>query len=288
MKSSIGILILCISASYGFLFGSGSGPEWNSVRVTWGPNPFSRNYFVKQPLTIEEAKKDGFEQISFGCEGKFLGQRFIKDKDVGLVLIYDIKGTIAGVQMAIPTSIVPGKYYNFSAQKMFNRDTIVGTDVYVLTAYFVDPKTICQSGRDASRLKKEGTGTGLWLQNGTDPIHDSFQSPLYEKEINKTKWVKGACFPSMGVHYWYDNRLDTDCDTFFPSFLLYNKGKLTGFGWDTIGKYDYTKRTEFPPLSAITTFLKPVPTCMIDRYNAAGGFTTMHLYFNAEPLNLLC
>ena len=33
--------------------------------------------------------------------GKFLGQRFIKDKDVGLVLIYDIKGTIAGVQMAV-------------------------------------------------------------------------------------------------------------------------------------------------------------------------------------------
>ena len=33
--------------------------------------------------------------------GKFLGQRFIKGKDVGLVLIYDVQGTIAGVQMAV-------------------------------------------------------------------------------------------------------------------------------------------------------------------------------------------
>ena len=81
---------------------------------------------------------------------------------------------------------------------MFNRDTIAGIDVYVLTAYFVDPSTICTAGRDASRLKKEGTGTGLWLQNGTDPIQNSFQSPVQESDIGSTKWVKGACFPSMG------------------------------------------------------------------------------------------
>jgi hypothetical protein len=90
------------------------------------------------------------------------------------------------------------KWYNFPAQKMFNHDTIEGIDVLILTAYFVDPSTICTSGRDAARLKKEGTGTGVWLQNGTNPIGDSFQVPLYETAMNTTKWVKGACFPSMG------------------------------------------------------------------------------------------
>jgi len=60
----------------------------------------------------------------------------------------------------------------------------------------------------------------------------------------------------LGVHYWYDNRLDVACDLFFPSFLMYNKGKLTGFGWATAGKYEYTKRTEFPPLAALTVCLK--------------------------------
>lgn len=94
--------------------------------------------------------------------------------------------------------MVTKKYYNFTAQSMFNRDTIAGTDAYILTAYFADPKTICQSGRDAQTLKTVGTGTGLWLQNGTDPIQDSVAVPLDETSAASTKWVKGACFPTMG------------------------------------------------------------------------------------------
>jgi hypothetical protein len=94
--------------------------------------------------------------------------------------------------------MVNQKYYNFTAQPMFNRDTIAGIDVDVLTAYFVDPKTICQAGRNAQTLKTVGTGNGLWLQNGTDPIRDSFVASLAESDVSSTKWVKGACFPTMG------------------------------------------------------------------------------------------
>jgi len=188
--------------------------------------------------------------------------------------------------MGIPISLA-SQHYKFSEQKMYNRDTILGTDVYILTAYFVDPKTICQADKIPNR--KEGTtGSGLWLQNGTDPIRDSVQAPINQSDIGTTKWARGHCFISMGLHYWYDNRLDLDCDFFFPSFLLYNDGKLTGFGWATVGKYEISKRTEYPPLSALGSFLEPVPTCMAQRFNDAGGFTTMHLYFNAAPWNLLC
>jgi hypothetical protein len=91
------------------------------------------------------------------------------------------------------------KYYKFSAQTMFNRAVVGGIEAYVLTAYFVDPKTICQAGRDASRLKVEGTGSGLWLQNGTNPVRDSFAIPMQESGISSTKWVQGACFPTMGT-----------------------------------------------------------------------------------------
>ena len=81
---------------------------------------------------------------------------------------------------------------------MYNLDTIAGIDVYVLTAYLVEPSTICAAGRNASLLQKEGTGTGVWLQNGTDPIKDSSRAPMHESETGNTTWVKGACFPSMG------------------------------------------------------------------------------------------
>ena len=36
---------------------------------------------------------------------------------------------------------------------------------------------------------------------------------------------------------------------------MYNKGKLTGFGWDTSGKYDYTKRAEVPTYAALSVSL---------------------------------
>ncbi len=54
------------------MFGSGAGPEWDSLRTTWGANPFSSEYFVKQPLTVEDAKQAGFEQFSSGCDGEFI------------------------------------------------------------------------------------------------------------------------------------------------------------------------------------------------------------------------
>lgn len=37
----------------------------------------------------------------FSLLGKYLGQRFIKNNDIGLILIYDVQGTIAGVQMGV-------------------------------------------------------------------------------------------------------------------------------------------------------------------------------------------
>jgi len=90
--------------------------------------------------------------------------------------------------------------YKFDSVKMFNRDEVAGVNAYILTAYFVDPRTICQSGRDSARLKLDGTGNGLWFQNGSDPIIDSVEVPLHENEINQTKWVQGSCFPSMGIY----------------------------------------------------------------------------------------
>lgn len=53
------------------MFGKGTGPEWESLKVTWGPNPLNREYFVNQPRTVDEAKKAGFEPISGPCAGEF-------------------------------------------------------------------------------------------------------------------------------------------------------------------------------------------------------------------------
>lgn len=55
----------------------------------------------------------------------------------------------------------------------------------------------------------------------------------------------------LGNHYWFDNRLEINCEQFLPAFLLYNKGQLTGFGWDIARKLNISTQTEFPPKEAI-------------------------------------
>jgi hypothetical protein len=100
---------------------------------------------------------------------------------------------------------------------MFNKETINNIEMYTLTAYFIDPglsslfvvsifdtstlALICTVGRTLSRLEHEGTGTGLFFQNGTNPIQDSVGVPLREDNIGKTKWVKGTCFKTMGEFF---------------------------------------------------------------------------------------
>lgn len=117
--------------------------------------------------------------------------------------------------------MITEKYYNFTAQPMFNRDTIAGVDSYILTAYFVDPSTICQSGRSAASLKTEGTGNGLWLQNGTNPIQDSVSVPMDEDSAVGTKWVKGACFPTMGMYLVPASQRRKLLFTIYCNFILF-------------------------------------------------------------------
>ena len=61
----------------------------------------------------------------------------------------------------------------------------LGEDVYLTTAYFVDPSSICQGGRDQAAFDVEGTGNRLWFQNGPT-IKDIHMAPLTvaEADIN--------------------------------------------------------------------------------------------------------
>lgn len=115
--------------------------------------------------------------------------------------------------LQFPRSAVNSRIYSFDDQKMYNREMINGVDMYTLTAYFVNPgrlekrhvpinasflATICSVGRTLSRLENEGTGTGLFLQNGSNPVQDTLVIPMWETEVAKSKWTRGSCFKTMG------------------------------------------------------------------------------------------
>ncbi|XP_060066698.1 uncharacterized protein LOC132546979 [Ylistrum balloti] len=281
MMKAILFFALCnvISVSDGFLFSRYNTPEWNSLRVTWSPFPIGPYAFTSMPRTTYDAFNEGYNKIS-GCEdmNSFKGNRFVKGRDYSVVLLYGVNGYIAGIQIGVPH--VDGA--EFPPAKQVNQTFVQVGDMYFLTAYFTNPATICSNGRTAENFAANGTGNTLYIQNGTNPVANSLEIPMNESGLASTKWTRGHCFFSMGVHYWYDVESDMPCDDFFPVFLLYNRGRLNAFGW-AIGMDMTSPRMEHPPHDVIQTFMNPVPQCLLN----IPRLSTMHIYM-ANPLLNFC
>jgi len=256
-----------------------NGPAWDALRVTWNPNPFSKYGFAKMPRSLKEPLA-GFELRDNQCttpNAKFRGQRYWSQKDPALTLLFDTQGTIAGIQSSIPKSkFTPYPY-------LTNNRFIEDGDFWTLTAYFVDPKTICATGRSQDQLAKEGTGTGLWLQIGVDPIANSVQVPSNEEDVKKpeTNWTFGHCFWTMGNHYWYNVTKNMNCDHFMPNCLMYNKGKLTAFCFATNGVFE-SPRYEHPSNDDAKAFIAPIPDCFYTDPSYKRS-STIHVYMIDNP-----
>ena len=149
--------------------------------------------------------------------------------------------------MKFPRSSVTHNSYSFDTQQMFNKETINNTEMYTLTAYFIDPgcpsslfivsifnasilARICTVGRTLSQLEHEGTGTGLFFQNGRNPIQDFIEVPLWEDNIGKTKWVKGTCFKTMGEFLFFLSSFVTILLAFRYALLV-----RQSFGYELLG-----------------------------------------------------
>jgi charged multivesicular body protein 7 len=256
--------------------------DWNALKVSWWADP--RWGFDKLPRTLAENNGD-FELKDDQCAtggGKFVGQRYWHKKDPALILLFDKNGIIAGVQ----TSSLKANFTPYA--KMINKNYIDDGDFWTLTAYFVDPSKICSEGRTTEQLLSEGTGTGLWLQQGPTATN-SIKIPMTETEMRQTKWGYGKCFPTMGQHYWYNVSKDMDCDDFVPNCILYNHGKLTAFcfaknnlDYSTPLRYKYGYDNPAPKNTQLHLFLNPVPDCFFKEasYKVA---STMHFYFIESP-----
>jgi len=276
------ILVGALSASQAFLFGHDG--KWNNLRLTWGPNPFSSKYFVEQPRTAYDASLKGWQKIS-DCDvnAPWRGNRYIKAGDYSVILLFDVKGFIAGIQTSIPKNLKEG-YPTSHLQPPFISDpNPLLEDRWTITAYFVDPSTICTTGRTLETFKEEGTGTDLYLQLSDKP-EESKLMPKDESGMAGTKWTEGKCFITMGKHYWYGLNENMDCDKFFPVFLLYNGGKLNAFGF-ALGANLTSPRYEHPGQIGIKATMNNPPKCLLDR---ADHESTMHVYLTSHPTTNTC
>ncbi|KAK7110152.1 uncharacterized protein [Littorina saxatilis] len=265
---------------FGFADSANSPDKWDYLKVTFSFNVFSPWTFADLPRTEGEADENGWTKIA-DCDSnsKFQGARYVRAADHSVILLFDLNGFIAGIQCGISESHVSPVYPPLKQRgNIFQHDG----DRYTLTAYFVDPTTICKYGRTEDEFNIYGTGTGLYIQNGSDPLTQSIRIPSTQSEISETKWTKGWCFLFMGDHYWYDLDKNMSCDDFQPVFLLYHGGWLTAFGW-ALGIGHNSMRFEHPSKTALSKFLDPVPQCL-DNYPQ---LSTMHIYMTS-PYNEWC
>lgn len=252
--------------------------KWDGLKVTWGPNPLSSQYFDSVPRTVSEAQKDGWHKIS-DCDktASWRGQRWIKGNDYAVILLFDVNGFIAGIQ----TSFADNQSNGFPKAQL-RPPFVKDGDRVTFSAYFVDPSIICTTGRTAAQFAEQGTGTNLYLQTTADP-EASVMQPHQQTGISATQWTEGKCFPTMGKHYWYNLSENMNCDDFYPAFLLYNSGELTAFGF-ALGANLNSPRYEHPGSSQYSLFMKTPPKCL---YNQ-GQLSTMHIYLTSSAALDLC
>jgi len=224
--------------------------------------------------------------------GFFYGTPVTDPNDSLMHLLLDVNGIIAGIQAWFPHDevLTPENEYRYGNVAMYQNITVNGRTFFVVTAYFVEPSIICEGGRTEESLTTEGTGTGLWFQNGPTPA-DLIQVPMNRADAEAEGWSHNSCFPGMGRHNFFqvDKFEETGCLETRPAFILYNKqDEMTGFGFTAQGVAASARWVEHPPNLAIELILgEPVPQCVLDQ-NTLVGTTTMHVYFVDHPWNFNC
>jgi len=269
-SSSLAILTLAmISCSLSSC--AQAATKWNALKVTWGINPFGPA-FNDLPRTVRLAERQRWVKKA-GCSDGAIGERYVLKGDESVVLIYNLAGEIAGVATHVPKENTQSANYPTGNQlRYFDLEG----DNYVMNAYFTDPSLICQEGSSSSFNR-------LIIKSKTN----SFEV-AQESAGGVNGFTEGKCFWSMGKHYWaaFESQLSatTKFGDFFPGFLLYNNGDLTGFGFAGFGESKWmgtSSRYEHPDSSAISGFMQDVPDFFYE-----SGFpqlATMHIYFTNNP-----
>jgi len=285
--------VIFLAVILGCLASQISAVYWDGLRVTWGPAPVE-GFFTKMPRTAIDAVEQGWESISTTCAnfGNYAGFRYKLPTDDNINLLFDRNGIIAGIQALLPHDEImhPDNPFQYSLVPMFQNETVNGRLFVVLTAYFVPPESICSTGRTVFDLIDQGTGTGLWFQNGQSP-NAQIDVPLMRSDASELGWTDCECFPGMGLHNFFevDKWQETNCDRVQPTQATFNLDEeMTGFVFQIFGPTNST-RFETPPNEALYAIIGPsrIPQCIIDG-NTLYGSSTIHVYMINEPWTIGC
>lgn len=239
--------------------------DWDRLTVTWSK-------FDKLPTTKANAEFRHWtlnnvcaENACSCAEQPWVGYRYQDGSDVGSWPIYGADGRLAGLQAAVTASPTASQIPPWVK---------VG-DLWLLTVYFrSDQNSICSSGSSSG---SNAIGDSVYIMVDGKKV----EFPVNETAVT-SPWVKGKCFYTMGRHYWKGISANMNCDSFYPIFLLYNGGKLNGYGYTFLGDQS-SFRWEHPGGSSLKLFFttETFPQCLLNQEK----LSTQHVYFTSPYLN---
>lgn len=254
---------------------------WDRLDVTW-------QKFTGLPITSSAAQSQGWTLLG-GCHDAnvpWFGNRYVLQGDLSTALIFDSNGNLAGVQAGIYQN--PPKPHQFTVWENQTAFSPTGQPYWTITTYFTEPFNLCRMAvGQAIKTRfvtesQQAIGDRLTMKLGSSP--NFMDLPLNEADAPAAGWVKGKCFISMGQHYWFNISEGMTCDDFFPLFIIYNKGILTTYGFDTgIGEAQNqaSSRWEHPGGKALDLFFQPgsMAQCIWN----VGNLSTQHVFLT-NPL----
>jgi len=267
-------------------FAVASAIEWPELHTKWNSkflDPFRLNSFFNIPRTLSEVRIEGWVEVT-GLNSLGL-TTYCYPNDGQLCVLLDGYGYFAGFQAGILRSDVDptADIYPVSVFDVYTNKTIFGEDFVTTTVYTVDPETLKAGGR---RDWQSVLGTeGVWIEK-TPGVYMIIPRDATDLD---SKWIREACIAEMGTHYYYDMSPTTQCKDFFPWFLLYDDGELSGLGLQAFGACTIKSRSwcEWVPSVAIRPTVPTTPQCLVD-WVAKYGTISRHFYFGANPRDTSC
>jgi len=250
--------------------------KWPSLKTTFG-------LFEDRPTTLAAAKQAGWTYMD-ECNGQWLGIRYGLESDPSVVLLFDRAGYIAGVQNVIFESDLPHDFKpSVSERPAYQYGSFYNSPAYFTTAYFVDPKIVCNTGRNEKTFQDQGLGDRLLLQTGPTADH-LLSAPLTQAgAVADPIWFEHKCVPAMGQHFL--PYIPDNCD-YQPFILLYNQGQLNGFVFVHYGQLSGTK-WERADEDGVRDTLGKAPNCVYEIVEKP-GYSGMHFYFDILPQLVVC
>ncbi|XP_077538751.1 uncharacterized protein LOC144151535 [Haemaphysalis longicornis] len=258
--------------------------KWDDLRVTWGMRNWKAGAFAQMPLTAKQAEDVGFVRLNDRCAGTFHGYRFIKDEDPSVVLLYDVNGIIAGLQSGFHV-----QNSRTHPRMGYLMDYLGGKYLQFLTVYFIPPELICTRGRSLRELEEEGIGSNVYLQRKEEALSCLVTAPRYDDDLRNSLWVREACYPGMGRHYFWNITEDMPCEQLFPVYVTFYRGEIVSFGFLHSLAPPSSGRFERVIKENIGTYLLRPPKCLEKELTTPGTrFSSLHVYLVSKPWEVTC